>query len=671
MDKNWKIAKENTEKCAEFEQILSLNRKIASILINRGIDTVEKAKYFIYGKVFDMHNPFLFSDMLKAVERIRKAIDCNESILVYGDRDVDGVTSVTIMVNTIKTLGGNVRWYVPANEGYGVHKDIVSKYVSENVKLLITVDCGISAIEEIGYAKKLGVDVIITDHHEPHYDGVPPADIIINPKVAVSNYPFKNIAGCLVALKTAQALTFSFSKEYNKKILICFSSTKDNCSCGSYVCFQNNIEVERTEFKSALELKQVAKRAFSIFTNNSNLSGFLIRDNVLLKSKINLMESNEINSIDDIVSGYKIKSFQDNDKMQDFLENTLDLCALGTIADSMPLVDENRIVVNEGLKILAKRLPTKPSLNILINENLKDVQRINIKTISWNVTPIINSSGRMGRGSLSAQFLLAKDSFQAKTLYDEIIKLNNERRILQNANFEEFKQLLKEQCDVENDKALVVKAKNLEHGVTGIVASYMAKEYVKPVFLIISDGEEATGTARAPEGFDIIAAFESVKDILLKYGGHSQAAGFTVKDADIKELTTRILEYVDGNFNEAASSNTLFIDAELKVSDINLELYKQIKMMEPFGNGNLPPIFCMKDVSPTQFASFGQRNEHLKFKISQKGSKNIQAVFWNKASLSEVISTEKFIDIAFMVEMNEKFDGKTAKLHIVDVKANF
>ncbi|MDR3253771.1 MAG: DHH family phosphoesterase, partial [Endomicrobium sp.] len=180
--KEWKIVKENSLKISAIYSSLPLVSKIAPVLVNRGIDTVEKSKIFINGGIENLHNPFLFADMQKAVDRIRRAIDLDETILVYGDRDVDGVTAVNIIVNTIRLLGGNVQWYVPADEGYGVHKDILSKYLSENVKVLITVDCGISAVEEISYAKTLGMDVILTDHHEPPYC-LPNADAIINPKI--------------------------------------------------------------------------------------------------------------------------------------------------------------------------------------------------------------------------------------------------------------------------------------------------------------------------------------------------------------------------------------------------------------------------------------------------------------------------------------------------------
>lgn len=668
-EKEWKIVKEDAAKISAISSSLSLVSKIASILVHRGIGTVEKAELFINGGIEKLHNPFLFVDMQKAVDRIKKAIDLDEAILVYGDRDVDGVTAVNIIVNTIRFLGCTVKWYVPADEGYGIHKDILSKYAAENVKVLITVDCGISSVREIAYAKTLGMDVILTDHHEPPYEGIPNADAIINPKVCGSKYPFKDIAGCVVALKMMQALMFTFSKEYNKEIVLCYAEKNNNDFSGNYIFLKNDLMIKKASFKSILEIKQIIKRVFRFYTNSSDVKNLLIQSDALLRDKIIVIED-IVNNIDTLVQIHRIKKFNENSRLQDFFKKNLDLCALGTIADSMPLTDENRIIVKEGLKIIENNPYAKPGLGLLIDDTLisKGVHNVTAKMISWNVTPVLNSSGRMARGMLSAQLLMTKDVFQAKNLYADIIKLNEDRRWLQFENVEQFKQLLKEQCDIENDKVLIVKASNLNHGVTGIIASQMVKTYSKPAFLFITDGKEATGTARSIDGFDVVAALENVKDVLVKYGGHSQAAGFTLKHSKIDEFTKRVFEYVNKNLKTISSGNTIVIESELKISDINVDFYKQVEIIEPFGMGNLMPVFCIKSVTPTEISVFGNRGEHLKFKISQKGSRNVQAVFWNKSKLANIIRSENSLDIAFHLDITSKNENKVVQLHIIDVK---
>ncbi|MCA6070146.1 MAG: single-stranded-DNA-specific exonuclease RecJ, partial [Endomicrobium sp.] len=616
-DKEWKIIKNDFEKVSKIASSLPSISKIASILVGRGIDTVEKVEQFIDGGIESLHNPFLFSDMCKAVSRIRTALELHENILVYGDKDVDGITAVSIIVNTIRLLGGNVEWYVPADEGYGIHNDILSKYAAKNVKILITVDCGISAVEGIAYAKSLGMYVILTDHHEPPYEGLPKADAIINPKVCSSKYPFKQIAGCVVSLKVMHALMLTFCKEYDKEVTLCFGLKNDSDFCGSYICLKNDLEMKKADFKSLKEIKDIVTQSFRFYTNAADIKEFLVQSNALLKDKI-VVISDAVNDIHDLKKIYKVKKLDSEIIIKEFFENNLDLCSLGIIADSVPLIDENRIIVKKGLKIMEKNPHAKPGLGLLLDDALfsKGIHNITAKLVLWSITPVLNSSGRMAKGMLSAKLLMTKDIFQAKNLYSDIVKLNENRKCLQSTNMEQFKHLLEEQCNLENDNVLIVKALNLEHGVTGIVASQMVKTYSRPAFLFISDGREATGAARSVAGFDVVAALENVKDILIKYGGHNQAAGFTLEDSKIEEFTRRISEYADKNLKEAMIDNTFLIEGELKISDIVVDFYNQVEVMEPFGVGNLKPVFCIRRVAPTEISVFGNRNEHLKFKIS-------------------------------------------------------
>jgi single-stranded-DNA-specific exonuclease len=534
---------------------------------------------------------------------------------------------------------------------------------------LITVDCGISAVAEIAHAKELGMDVILTDHHEPPCDGIPNAYAIINPKVYGSSYPFKNVAGCVVSLKTMQALMLTYRKEYDKEIMVCFAVKNNNDFSGTYICLKNDLKIEKADFESVWGIKQIVNRAFRIYTNNVDVKNLLVQNNVLLKDKIIVVED-IANNLEDVVKAYNIKKLEEDSGIKDFFEENLDLCALGTITDSMPLIDENRIIVKEGLKIIETHHYAKPGLGLLLDDVLfsKGLHNVTAKMISWNVSPVLNSAGRMAKGVLAAELLMTKDAFKARTLYSYITKLNADRRCLQSVNVEEFKHLLKEQCDVENDKVLIVKALNLHHGVTGIIASQMVKTYSKPVFLFITDGKEAMGTARSMEDFDVVAALESVKDILIKYGGHSQAAGFTLEDSKIDEFIERLSVYADKNLKGINSVNTIVVESELKISDINMDFYKQVKMLEPFGIGNLRPVFCIKGVTPTEVSVFGNKGEHLKFKISQKGSKNVQAVFWNKSKLMEIVGSESSLDIAFHINVTGKNENKIAQLHVIDIK---
>ncbi|MDR1195955.1 MAG: single-stranded-DNA-specific exonuclease RecJ [Endomicrobium sp.] len=676
-DRCWKVFPSDQQKISEISQVLSVNAKIAAVMLNRGIDGVEKASAFLHGGLEHLYNPFIFPDMQKAVERIKKAVNDKEAILVYGDRDVDGITAVNVIVNTVRQLGGNAQWYVPADEGYGIHKDILTKYHAEGVKLMITVDCGISAFEEINYANSLGIDVILTDHHEPPYEGVPNAYAIINPKLMDSPYPFKDIAGCTVAFKTAQALVSAFSKEYGKEIAVCYAQRQDSDFGGFFIKIKNDICADKQSFSSVSEIKSLFKQVSKVYTNSKELKDAVMVSDALLKEKVDVFVIHAFAGNESIekkvMRSYKIKRNNEDAVMKDFFKSNLDLCALGTIADSMPLIDENRIIVKKGLELIAENPGARPGLGLLIEDALisKNIQCINSRTVSWNVTPVLNSSGRMGRGMLSAQLLMTKDSFQAKNLYADIIKLNENRRWLQSENIEQFKILLNRQCDLEHDKVFIVDAANLEHGVTGIVASQMVKTYMKPAFLLISDGKEAIGAARSVADFDLIAALESVKDILLKYGGHSQAAGFTVAHSNIEEFKRRIKEYAETNIVACDPCENIEIDCELKISDINIDFHKQLEILEPFGMENQRPLFCMKGVSVTEVSTFGGNYEHIKFKVSQKGSRNVQAVFWNHGEFADMLRGESLIDIVFHVDIMGRNDKQIAQLYTVDVKPSY
>jgi single-stranded-DNA-specific exonuclease len=669
IDKDWRY---NNNEAADFNDIaqkFGLHPKIAALLVNRRISSYKDIALFLSGGLCELHNPFLFRDMRKAADRIRKSIDLKEPILVYGDRDVDGITAVNIMVSSLKSLGANIWWYVPADEGYKIHKDILTQYAETNIKLLITVDCGIAANEEIEYAKNLGMDVILTDHHEPINEGIPKsAYAVIDPKLANTKYPFKNIAGCAVALKTAQAVIYTYDKEYNKNILL-FTIKDYTAVSGEFIVLCNNLSLQRGQFNSFEELLKLIKDSFRTYSFENLAAIALLEKDILLKEKIIFCKSAKREDLASLIEA-KMKINYEQSLIKEFFRDNLDLCALGTIADTMPLLDENRIIAREGLKILEQNPHARPGLGLLIEDTLKmkNSYTITAHSISWNVAPILNSSGRMGRGLLSAQLLMTRDSFQAQNLYNDIIKLNGERRALQFENIGLFKYLLKEQCNPETDKILIVTASNLERGVTGIIAAQMMKEYAKPAFLLISNGHEATGAARSIESFNIIEALESVRDLLTKYGGHSQAAGFTIAHDKIEEFKRRMLEYADKIIIDSKSKNTIAIDGTLKISDINDNFYKQTESLAPFGMANQRPIFCLKSVHATQAYTFGSKNEHLKFKVSQKGSRNVPAIFWNKARQLDFLRQGEPIDIAFHLEQTEKNGEQFIQLSIVDMK---
>ncbi|MBO7611421.1 MAG: single-stranded-DNA-specific exonuclease RecJ [Elusimicrobia bacterium] len=637
-----------------LQEQTDLSEVTLKVLLSRGFNTIEAIKNFVSPKKEDLFNPFLFRDMYKAVLRIKKSIENQEKILIYADRDVDGITSLTILYNTIATLGGNVVWYIPSDEGYGLSCTVLDKYVQEGVKLIITVDCGISAVTEIDYANSLGMEVIVTDHHEPPQDGLPKAYCIVDPKMDFCNYPFKELAGCGVSFKVSQALMQTYGKYFDKEVAVLAVKQEE-----IYLIILINDIIVKEEFVSGKpNLKDFSK----IVTNDCNYVKDVENTNIEI---IEVKEQEDVKqTAHEILKQYRKQNFENDGRMLEFFENNIDLVALGSVADIVPLVDENRMLVRYGLSVLNKDCSKRFGLGYIFDEYLKGKQ-ISAKTISWNVAPILNAAGRMGKASVAAELILADDKYNANDFFIELKKLNNDRKELQNENIKQFNILLKQQCDVEKDNILVVSAGSLAHGVTGIVASQMVKLYGKPVILFIEDKEkgEATGACRSIDGFDIVSALDKTKDLLIKFGGHHQAAGLTIEIGKIEEFRTRMKQIAKDSISTEMVAKKINVDCELKISDVNKNTYKDLTVLEPFGASNSVPIFMLRNVSFEEVSIIGQTQEHLKLKVCKDGM-SIPAVFWGAAKYADDFGYKDKFDILFNIDLNRD----NVQLIIMDVK---
>ncbi len=639
----------------QLQEQTGLPEVTLKVLLSRGFNTVEAINNFVCPKKEELFNPFLFKDMYKAVLRIKQSIENQEKILIYADRDVDGITSLTILYNTIVTLGGNVVWYIPSDEGYGLSCTVLDKYVQEGVKLIITVDCGISAVTEIDYANSLGMEVIVTDHHEPPQDGLPKAYCVVDPKTDSCEYPFKELAGCGVSFKVSQALMQTYGKYFDKEIIV-LACEQENVY--GLIVLNGNVIKEGKINLSQTDLSEYAK----IVTNDT--AYFADKGN----KNTELVEAEPKDNIKDfayeILRQYRKKEFENDGRMLEFFENNIDLVALGSVADIVPLVDENRTLVQSGLAILNKDYSKRFGLGYIFEEYLKG-KKISAKTISWNVAPILNAAGRMGKASVAAELILADDKYNASNFFVELKKLNSDRKELQNENIRQFNILLKQQCDIEKDNILVVSAGNLAHGVTGIVASQMVKLYGKPVILFIEDKQkgEATGACRSIDGFDIVSALDKTKDLLIKFGGHHQAAGLTIEIGKINEFRDRIKQIAQESISKEMVAKKINVDCELKITDVNRNTYKYLTVLEPFGASNSVPIFLLKGVSFEEISIIGQTQEHLRLKVCKDGM-SIPAVFWGAAKYIDDFGYKDKFDILFNIDLNRD----NVQLIILDVK---
>ncbi|MFA5779446.1 MAG: single-stranded-DNA-specific exonuclease RecJ [Elusimicrobiota bacterium] len=732
--KQWKIKQSDITLIDELSAKTGYSKIVISILLQKGISTPKLIEKFIHPRISDLHNPFLFADMEKAVNRIRLAIDKKEKILIYGDRDVDGITSTNIAYLYLKDLGADVMWYIPSDEGYGLHNELIEKYKKEGVGLIITVDCGITAVEEVNFATSQGIDVIITDHHEAP-SKLPKAFAIIDPKCPNELYPFKELAGVGVAFKLFQAVAFSYSDYFAKDIVVLdiettgLSPLMDEIVEIGAVKIRNFIEIEKftalvkpkcsipknvsaihgitdDDCKFSPDISEVMKKFLNfigesiLVAHNSNFDmAFLYRaakkikkeipnvviDTLELSRKLYPFKSHGLDALakdmDIEISQYhralsdaataskvfeRLVIFTEK-KQRKFIEEYLYLVSLGTVADIVPLVSENRIFVKYGVPLLYNS--KKPGICAMIDNLLIEKKSFTAKKVSWSIVPLLNSAGRYGKAALSAELLITDDKARAALLLDEILEINGERKGLQKINIKSFIDETVKQNDIENDKIFITVVDNLKHGVTGIAANQIIREFGKPVILLILENDEAMGAARSIKGFDIVSAIEKCKDIVVKYGGHKAAAGLTVAKKDLEEFIKRIKFVANSLITDEMLVPHLSIDTTISVSDISVDLIKELELLEPYGFGNEHPIFIANDIVLGDFSSVGIDGAHLRarFKNDKMG---VGGIGWQLGRRAADFRKGQKVDVVFHLEINVWQSRESAQIMILDIKSS-
>ncbi|MCK4533449.1 single-stranded-DNA-specific exonuclease RecJ [bacterium] len=723
--KKWVLKRPDKKIVEKIADKLNISPVIARILVNRGVKTIKEANDFINPDILDIYSPFLLTDMEKAVERIKKAIKNKEKILIYGDRDVDGITSVGIVKKFIDGVGGKTVYYIPSEEGYGIFKNILEKYSHEGISLIITVDCGINAIEEVSYAKSLGMEVIITDHHQPLEILPSDALAIINPKRENSSYPFKSIAGSTVAFKLCQAFLYSNGKEYIKELIaIAVKKNDSSLQAGE----GENFEIGAVKLKNGLTVDTFnGKYEKGKISSNKMVENFLdfIKEKPLivynetenfkfLKEQIEKMSAKKIknqivdvlkmsyahpqlksddlifspeklvntnlktdvqkhsmleehNSLTDALSiagmFYKLFSIS-NFRMNFFIKEYVDLVALGLVADHMPLIDENRIILKYGLKRI-KRTKKKGLKAILEKWNIDDIPTI--EDISWYIAPFLNAAGRMGQGHLGVELILTNKPEEVQALLTKINDLNEKRKKLQKKSLEYVMKLLPQQCDINKDKVLVISVDDLDRGIISIISSRIFREYDRPVIILSIVGEEARGSARSIDSFDLTRAFGKCSSLLIRYGGHKKAAGLTIAVDNIAKFKEKIKKIAEETISHETLGAKLEIDAKIDISLATREFVKEINQLGPYGADNPSPVFSIENIPVKKCIGKKISKNHLFLKIENNGKK-IDVVGWKMGSKKEVFSQVDFVDFAFQLELNKWQEKESVRMRLEDIK---
>jgi len=553
----WKIKEVNQDLESKLSKELGVSRILSRLLINRGITTKNKAEKFLHPSLDNLIDPFLLPGIKKAVERIRKAKEKKEKILIYGDYDVDGITAVCLCLIVLKELGLNVDFHIPERltEGYGLSKEAIRLAQAENVNLIITVDCGITNSEEVLFARGLGIDIIITDHHLPEDGKKPESLVTIDPMVGECPEELKHLAGVGVAYKLMQALT------------------------------------------------------------NDNLN------------------------------------------------QHLDLVALGTIADLVPLTGENRIFAKEGLKIIKEA--KKEGIKELLNVSKLTDKEINSYHIGFLLGPRINAAGRVASAKKAVELLLTKSSEKANTIAQELDRQNQERRKIQKKIFEEACALIKKE-KMDSNYSIVLVREGWHPGVAGIVASKVVEKFYRPTIILCLEKGIAKGSGRSIENFHLFHAVKKCKDLLLSCGGHKLAIGLTLKAENVPQFKKRLEEEAKKSLSEDDFRKKINIDSLLSFSEISHSFLDDLKKLAPFGRGNSRPVFASQNLKVGKFLR--KNSQHLFCWLAEKGSYLEAAGFGMAKTIN--LSQDDVVDIAYYPQINDWQGMNRIQLNLKDIKGS-
>lgn len=557
------------------EEAEALSRKIGispvlcKLLIQRGIKSEAEVEQFFNPQLKELLDPLLMEDMDKAVDRINSAIEKNERILVYGDYDADGTTAVALVYNFLRRRYTNLDYYIPDryNEGYGVSYQGVDYAFNTGVKLVIVLDCGIKAIQEIQYAKEKGIDFIVCDHHVPD-DELPPAVAILNAKRDDSTYPFKHLSGCGVGFKLMHAFALSN-------------------------------EIPFTE-----------------------------------------------------------------------LIPSLDLVAISTASDIVPIMGENRVLTYYGLQ----QLNSNPSIGLraIIQVCKLGDKVLTINDIVFKIGPRLNAAGRMSSGKKAVDLLVEQNYSKALELAAKIDQENDDRKKDDKEMTEEANEIVKAlEQEGQHQNAIILYNENWKRGVIGIVASRLTEIFYRPAIVLTKTGKLATGSARSVSGFDVYKAIESCKDLLENFGGHTYAAGLSLKIENVPEFKRRLEEYVTNHIEPDQIEAAIDIDAEIDFKDITPKFFRDLRKFQPFGPDNQKPIFCTRNVYDYGTSKVvGRGQEHIKLElIDSKSGHPLNGIAFGQSKHLNYIKTKRSFNICYYIEENN-FRRGDVLLQIESIKPN-
>jgi single-stranded-DNA-specific exonuclease len=688
MEKIWKLRHVPEEKLAKLRNT-GFPDILLKILVNRGIEDETSIERYFTPRSRYLFSPFIIDGVCPAVDRICKAFEKEESIRVYGDRDVDGITSTVMLTETLRSMHKLVDFTVPVIEdGYGLNPDYIDVAKRDGIGLIVTVDCGISNLAEVEYARKQGIDVIITDHHEPPPQ-LPDAVAIVDPKLHDSCCPQKNIAGVGVAFKLAMALEMARSNRLSKP-LIAFDLSEHDIAAVRFSPregFQPLRNMDRSSisgcvpvFFSEDERRRIGDLVPGIIAQTSSDPSLkpVFVDRIITEcipdaagmSKEAFKSSVDLFGIEGgraLILVY-LKCLEAKlPTVKALWQRCLDILTIGTIADMVPLQGENRTFAQMGLKFVGKsrRMGLSSLFNMLGWKNRQVTER----DISFSIAPILNSSGRLRTAELAIELLCTTRADKAEELARQLYELNNERKRLGEDCYNGVKQYLIEQNDLENDRILLVAAPMKNQGVTGIVATRLMLDYCRPVIVLLEDQGKFLGSARSFKDINIIEALNYCREYLEKFGGHVGAAGLTVQFGNETGFREKLREFARANISSADLQPEWLIDSELPIDRIDEQFLDDILNFAPFGIDNPSPVFMIEGASFQEIRKVGESRNHLRFKFRKSNGRSIFGIGFNLGDImAPDVIRDGTCDLVFHVEPNDYNGVRSAQLMILDCR---
>ena len=564
--RHWKIKDVSDELSIQrLTDSLNISPILARLLVLREIKTFNQARQFFRPSIESLYDPFLMDQMESATSRVITALTENQKICIYGDYDVDGTCATALLYMFLKELDANVEFYIPRRleEGYGISTTAIDIVNAKGTQLMIAVDCGITAITETDYANKLGIDVIICDHHQPKEE-IPKAFAVLDPLKPGCNYPFKYLSGAGVAFKLAQGLC-----------------------------------------------ERIGKRGLPL--------------------------------------------------------KYLDLVALAGAADIVPLIDENRILVNEGLNQV--NLNPRPGIEALIEMGRLQAGQLTSGQIVFTIAPRINAVGRLGDAERAVSLLIATNKKDALKFAEVLESENYERRKIDVDTFEAAKELVDSQIDLDEELAIVLHNENWHPGVIGIVASRLVEKYYRPSVLLTTIDGIAKGSARSINGFNIYEALQKCNDLLLHFGGHQAAAGLALDVEKIDEFRIRLNEVLKSTITSENLSEEISIDSKIRFSEITPKFLRILEQFAPFGPGNLRPVFLSENVQVANVPRI-VGNNHLVASFKQSSTDKVfDSIGFNMGEYFELIKNNNELDIIYSVDKTIRDNRIYPQLKLKDIKA--